>query len=500
MKAVILARVSTKEQEELGHSLDAQTRRLKEYAKKHDFEVAKEFSFSESAGNKIRRKFEEVLKYLKSSKDVKVLLCENVDRVTRNFRDAVDIDDMRINHGLEIHFVQDGFFINAQATGNQMFMWEAKVFLAKQYLNRLSDDVKRSIEQKLRNGEWPERAPIGLKNIDLEDGRKDIVIDEERAPFIKKAFQLYATENYGLPQIMKILNDDGLRNSTKAGKPISKSQLSDILSNPFYYGEMLYRDKIYPHRYEKLIDRWLFEKCKDIRDGRSGIKIKYASKPYIFRGILKCATCGCLVGIDPKKGINYCVCSQYKGKHGAVRVTQENLLEQVAKAFENIKIPDDIAEDLKKEVTKMFENEQEMYEVSVEQLQKDYKKNQATVKKAWYDNNNGRITDAMYDEIFKETNEKQETIESRMKNFREADEQFKISCLFLLRLANKASEIFRSSKPERQRALITFALSNLKLDGNKLLWDYKKPFDAMALCTKNSDWLPELDSDQQPSD
>ena len=32
------------------------------------------------------------------------------------------------NEGLEIHFVKDGFFINKDATGNQMFMWEAKVF------------------------------------------------------------------------------------------------------------------------------------------------------------------------------------------------------------------------------------------------------------------------------------------------------------------------------------------------------------------------------------
>ena len=50
MKAVILARVSTKEQEEFGHSLPAQVQKLQEYAEKKGFEVIKEFSFSESAG------------------------------------------------------------------------------------------------------------------------------------------------------------------------------------------------------------------------------------------------------------------------------------------------------------------------------------------------------------------------------------------------------------------------------------------------------------------
>lgn len=49
MKAVILARVSTARQEEEGHSLPAQLRRLQEYAKRKDFEVVETFSFSESA-------------------------------------------------------------------------------------------------------------------------------------------------------------------------------------------------------------------------------------------------------------------------------------------------------------------------------------------------------------------------------------------------------------------------------------------------------------------
>ena len=68
MKAVILARVSTTRQEEEGHSLPAQLRRLQEYAKKKDFEVVETFSFSESAGDKIRKKFEEVMAYLKKNK------------------------------------------------------------------------------------------------------------------------------------------------------------------------------------------------------------------------------------------------------------------------------------------------------------------------------------------------------------------------------------------------------------------------------------------------
>ena len=79
-KAILLARVSTKEQEEYGHSLPAQLERLRAYADRKGFEVVREFAFSESAGTKIRKKFEEVIDYLKRQKPMPVLLCQNVDR------------------------------------------------------------------------------------------------------------------------------------------------------------------------------------------------------------------------------------------------------------------------------------------------------------------------------------------------------------------------------------------------------------------------------------
>lgn len=499
MKAVILARVSTKEQEDQGHSLPAQIRKLKEYAGKHSFKVVEEFSFSESAGSKIRKKFEEVLKYLKQHKDVKVLLCENVDRLTRNFKDAVDIDEMRKNNGLEVHFVQDGFFINAQATGNQMFMWEAKVFLAKQYLNRLSDDVNRSIEEKLEKLEWPERAPIGYKNITTDNERKDIIIDPERGYHIKKAFELYATGSYSVPQIAKIIEADGLRNRSPYNSVVPYSQLDLILKNPFYYGEFIYRGEVWSHRYEPLIEKWLFEKCNSVRNGRSNTLIKYASKPFAFRGLIRCAACDCMVGKDPKKGINYCICNQFKGKHGAERVTEEDLIDQVKVVFANIKVPDDVIEDTKKDQEKTFQAEQEFFETSIEQNRKEYDENKKILKKAYLDNARGRITDSQYDEIVEELSDRQDFLNNQTQKHTEANKEFMIGSSYLLRLSQKALEIFESSKPEQKRRLIAFVLSNLKLEGKKLSFTLNEPFDAIVKCSKSGSWLPGSDSNGRPT-
>jgi len=93
-QGVIWARVSTKEQSEEGYSLDSQIKLLREYAKQNNIRIVKEFIVPESAsGRQERKKFKEFLGYIDCKPKVTQILCEKVDRVTRNFKDAIRLDD-----------------------------------------------------------------------------------------------------------------------------------------------------------------------------------------------------------------------------------------------------------------------------------------------------------------------------------------------------------------------------------------------------------------------
>ena len=68
-KALIYARVSSKEQEDSGYSLPAQEKLLQEYAQKHGFDVVKIFAVSESAsGQKQREVFTTMLNLTSKNK------------------------------------------------------------------------------------------------------------------------------------------------------------------------------------------------------------------------------------------------------------------------------------------------------------------------------------------------------------------------------------------------------------------------------------------------
>ena len=491
MKAVILARVSTTRQEEEGHSLPAQVRRLKEYAQKKNFDVVEVFSFSESAGDKIRKKFEEVIKYLKKNKDIKVLLCENVDRATRNFRDAVDLDDMRKNEGLEIHFVQDGFFINKDATGNQMFMWEAKVFIAKQYLNRLSDDVKRTNEQKIQNQEWIGKAPIGYKNIGEEKGKKDIAPDETRSHYIVKIYEMYATGNYSMRKIKEDMERSGLR-GTAEGKPLSGSMIQFILKNPFYYGMMKVKGELYPHKYQPLISKGLFDRVQMVMAGYHKKPFQYGCKPFAFRGLIKCADCGCLITAEQKKGkYNYYSCTNFKKMHkDRIYMKEEDLLEPIHKTLQGIKLTDKQINDLIEHLKRTNEAKDRFFDSAMRELRTGYDKYEERKSKLLDKLVDEEITKEAYDIKLKEYETKQAGINSKMSKYEKADKEYYITVSTILSLAQRAYEIFKSSEPMEKRQLLNFLLQNCQLQGKKLNFELKTPFNRVLEANKFATLLP----------
>ena len=61
---------------------------------------------------------------------------------------------------------------------------------SKYYVDSLSENTKRGLREKVRRGEYPGCAPIGY----LNDYRtKRVIVDRERAPLVKQAFEQYAT-------------------------------------------------------------------------------------------------------------------------------------------------------------------------------------------------------------------------------------------------------------------------------------------------------------------
>ena len=493
-KAVILARVSTVRQEKEGLSLkDIQLPALREYAQNKELEVEREFVFSESADSKIRKKFDEMVQYVKASKDVKIIIAYRVDRITRNFRDAVLVDELLQSKNKEIHFVYDRLVISKDTVGRDIQDWDLKVFLAKQYLNRLKEDATNSASYMLRNGLLPGPAPYGYKNIVREDKKKWVVIEPFESKVVQKMYEWYGSGCSSMLLIRDKLKEDFNLN-------FQKSFIDFILKHPFYCGSIPYNGKEYPHVYECIISRELFDKVQQIKAGYNKKHSKFAGLPYIYRGLIRCGECGCMITPEKKKGkYVYYHCTGYKGKHNAAYVREEELTKQFAQLFKSLQIPKDIVDEITSTLRKSHKDKTEFHRTLLDGYQKEYKKYETRLEKMYEDKLDGSITESYYNKKRDEFRAKQKEASERIARLGSADEEYYLTSEYILQLANRAYDLFMGSEMEERRQLLKLILQNLKLEGKKLDFELVKPFDEVFACSSRTSWLPGQDSNLKPS-
>ena len=490
MKSIIFARVSSKEQRD-GYSIQTQTDRLKEYCINKGLELLKTFQIVESSTRGDRKEFKSMLKFAGEQKETVALVVLTIDRLQRSFKEYTLINDLIDNDNIEIHFVNENKIISKNATSNDKMMWNFGILMAQNYTDVLSEKVRWAFQTKRENGEWSGKAPLGYINAkDDINGKRTIIIDKERAFLVKKLFVEYSSENYSISELTDKAKNWGLRNK-ESSKPLSTSQIHHIIKNPFYYGQMLSVGKLYDHIYPTLIDKQTWNKCQQIRTNRSRTDSpRKTNKPFIFRGLIKCATSERIVTSDIKKGkYVYLICRDPNNKKKKLFVPETIVLEEVRKVFQSIRIEDQILKEIAEHLKEIHNSEKEFQGRAVIELQKENNKIQSMLDKLLDLLLAESITQNDYDKKFQQLKNKQFDINERIKSYLKADESFKITVNTILSIASKAYEIFESSNIEQKRKLINYVFSNIRLNGLSIEYDLRKPFDMMVDCQTYSDYL-----------
>src|SRR5579872_5532212 len=160
ISAVIYARVSSKDQEREGYSIPAQLKLLREYALKNNLHVVREFIDVESAKIAGRQQFGEMLRFFKAESSCRTLIVEKTDRLYRNFRDYLTLEDL----GVEIHLAKEGQIINKDSKSQAKFMHGIQVLMARNYIDNLREEVCKGMREKAEQGIYPSRPPMGYRN------------------------------------------------------------------------------------------------------------------------------------------------------------------------------------------------------------------------------------------------------------------------------------------------------------------------------------------------
>ena len=343
---VALARVSSREQEREGFSLEVQEDALKRYATQAGGEIAKLFRIAETASKGDERKtFRELVAYAKKNAAfLDGLLFYKVDRAARNLFDYVELERLESEYDLP-------FISVSQPTENTpagRMMRRTLANMASFYTEQQSVDVREGLSRRVQEGWFVSRGPYGYRNV-RKEGRGMIEIDPQAAANVKRIFHLYAYENLTLDGLVERINAEGLIFRSSQPK-FPRSTVHAILNDRAYIGEILHKGEWYPGKHEPLIDRATWDRVQALLGGHV-----YQSHAITYAGdLIQCAHCGHpITGEKVRKKTKtgerfytYYRCTYYtKPGHPRIRVTEADLDRQVLAVFDKMRVEDEKVRD-----------------------------------------------------------------------------------------------------------------------------------------------------------
>ena len=486
IKAVAYCRVSSKEQEETGYSLDAQEKLLADYSEEKHYKLLKKFRVTESASKwQIRKTLNEMLAY-SDKNGVEVIFCEKIDRLTRSLKDAVIVDDwVHEEEGREVHFVKEHFILNANTKAHDNFVCDMKVAVARFYTNNLSEEVKKGQKEKVAQGWLPTKPPLGYKTIG-EKGHKIHVVDDIFAPYIRKMFEIYATGNYSTKALVNVMQKEGLRNHE--GRRVGKSRIYDLLSDPFYCGKLRWKEQVYQGKQEALISKELFETVQIKLKRKIGTPMYRKHLP-VFKAMLRCGECGGTVTWEIQKNNWYAHCSHYRFCKQKKYIRQEAVEEQLFPYFDKVAPKSEsVIRWLEKALKESHADEIKYNSSKREDLNRIVASADRRIEAAYKDKIDGKMPPDLCKKVIDDSTQEKEDALNSLHGLAETRTAYYAAGFAIHELAIKAKEIYSSNKAsnEDKRLLLSYMFTNSNLQDSKITPNYTLAFNFL------SKWIPKV--------
>lgn len=297
VRYVLYARKSTESDEKQTLSIESQVKEMLTIAERDNLEIVDIRRESHSAKESGQRPvFKEVLEDIRRGRYTGILTWAP-DRLSRNAGDLGSVVDlMDETKLLDIRTYGQSF----KNSPNEKFLLMILCSQAKLENDNKSINVKRGLRTRCEMGLRPGPAVVGYLNEKRVDRKCHVILDTERAPIIKKAFEKVAYEKWSGRKVYNWLKFELNFKSVTGNKGLTLGNIYQILQNPFYYGTFEYPVKSgnwYIGKHEPLITKELFDQVQN--QMRSQF-VRSENKEFAFTKLMTCGLCGSGITADEK--------------------------------------------------------------------------------------------------------------------------------------------------------------------------------------------------------
>ncbi len=324
-RAVIYLRVSSAGQvhtdyDPEGLSIPAQREACQRYAERLGATVIREYvEPGVSAGSLIKRAaFRRMIEETGERRDVDYVIVWSVSRWAREQEDHWVARGMVKRAGAKLLSVKEPI---GEETSHGIMLEGVMAAVAAGRRIEISEEVRRGIKRKIEVGGTHGLAPIGYLNTrePLPQGGevRTVIVDPERAPIIQWAYETYATGLYSIADMALLLEARGLRtrgNRRRGPQPLSIGRVHELLTSPYYVGNVIHRGHIYDGRHPRLVSQELFDKVQAVIACHRASGERDRKHQHYLKGTIRCGTCGSRLIYARHKGngglYEYFVCSR----------------------------------------------------------------------------------------------------------------------------------------------------------------------------------------------
>lgn len=215
---------------------------------------------------------------------------------------------------------------------------------------------------------------------------------------------------------------------------------------------------------------------------------------YAFRGLIRCKECGGLITpatAIKKNGSKYSHlhCANYKKCCHQSAVMEYVIFEQLENEVLNkLSLPVKMQELLKEQIIHNLNDTATLNTTIKTNITKKINELKIKEDKLLDFYLESKLTQEIYEQ-------KKATLDKEIKGLEETKEKYqtfsndtKEKIVNIFTLAGNIADIFKKASPTRQNELLKMLLTDCKLDGKKLEYTLKKPFDRLITCKDYKQW------------
>jgi DNA invertase Pin-like site-specific DNA recombinase len=280
IRTAAYVRVSHEEQKKHGFSVEAQIEGLQKYANENGYIIVEWYIDEAKSARKKSKTRKELTRLVNDAREKKfeMIIFKCIDRWFRNIGEYYRIQEILEDNNINWECSEEDIDTTTREGRLKLNLY---LMLAQDEADKGSDRIKYVFKGKVTNGEaifGYASLPFGFK-IETIEGKKRVVIDEEKEYIVNEIFDLY--EAYKSKwKVQTLINK-------KYDLEISYKSISTMLKNTLYCGKYQKNDNYVYGKHYLTNDRW--DRIQEIL--RSNNKSTSTKRDYLFSCLIRCDRC-----------------------------------------------------------------------------------------------------------------------------------------------------------------------------------------------------------------